>query len=173
MSQPKTSDRLHQSQATLGVKAGASLEDVSTTYYTLIKKFPVNPTEEDEERLQKVKSAYDYLRHAHAPARRKPLGAAAKRRILVSVTILLTVASLAGLVVMNYTAIKQSMTHYDKGAVLRFKNQSEPFGEVVTFDSHHQFPTGNPSPAYGFRTTGSEETVWVGQRLVVTGMIPI
>ncbi len=172
MAQAKTRGRLHQYLETLGVRPGASLEDVSTAYYTLIKKFPENPTEEEEERLKKVKYAYDFLRHAYAPPKKKPLRALATRRMLVPLLACLAAVGLLVLVKMNYGAIKIRVTHYENGAVLRFSDQAAPYGEVVAFEARHQFPAGSPSPAYAIRLAGKDETVWISQRLVVTGMVP-
>jgi len=168
----KTGEHLTSYLDTLGLKPGASLEDINTTYYTIIKKFPQNPTEEEEARLQKVKHAYDLLRRTYVPRQRKPLQNLVNRRFLVPAIGSLAAILLVILVAMNYSTIRLKMTHYDSGAVLRFKNQAEPFGEVVGFETQHRFPTGNPSPAYAIRLAGKDETVWISQRLVVNGMVP-
>ena len=169
----KTSEHLTSYLETLGLKPGASLEDVNTTYYTLIKKFPENPTEEEEARLQKVKHAYALLRRAYTPEERKPLQVLLDRRFLAPVVASLAAVLLVVLVVMNYSTIRLKMTHYESGAVLRLKNQDQPFGQVVGFEAMHRFPTGNPSPAYAIRLAGKDETVWISQRLVVNGMVPV
>ena len=168
----KTSEHLNTYLETLGLKPGVSLEDVNTTYYTLIKKFPENPTEEEEARLQKVKHAYALLRRAYAPEKRKPVEALLNRRVLVPVIASLAVVLLGVLVAMNYHTIQLKTTHYESGAVLHLKNQDQPFGQVVGFEAMHQFPNGNPSPAYAIRLAGKEETVWISRRLVVNGMVP-
>jgi hypothetical protein len=168
----KTSEHLTIYLETLGLKPGVSLEDVNTTYYTLIKKFPENPTEEEEAQLQKVKHAYALLRRAYTPEERKPLQALLERRFLAPAVASLAAILLVVLVAMNYDAIRMKMTHYKSGAVLRLKNQDQPFGQVVGFEAMHQFPTGNPSPAYSIRLAGKDETVWISQRLVVSGMVP-
>jgi hypothetical protein len=165
-------ERYSQYFEALGVKTGAALEDLNTAYYTLIKRFPENPTEDEEERLHKVMHAYGFLCRAYAPSRRQKLVALMKPKILVPVLGTLSAIAIAILVAMNYQAIKLQMTFYDNGTELRFKNQAEPFGRVVAYESQHQFPTGNPSPAYGFRKPGEKETVWISQRLVVSGMVP-
>lgn len=168
----KTSEHLTSYLDTLGLKPGASLEDVNTTYYMLIKKFPENPTEEEEARLQKVKHAYDTLRRTYVPEVRKPIQDLVNRRFLVPAIGALAAVLLVVLVAMNYGTIKMKMTRYEPGAVLRLKSQAVPFGQVVDFEAQHRFPTGNPSPAYSIRLAGKDETVWVSQRLVVTGMVP-
>lgn len=168
----KTSDHLTSYLDILGLKPGASLEDVNTTYYTLIKRFPQNPTEEEEARLQKVKHAYDLLRRTYVPEVRKPIRDLVNRRFLVPAIGTLAAVLLVVLVAMNYGTIKMKMTRYEPGAVLRLKSQSVPFGQVVDFEARHRFPTGNPSPAYAIRLADKDETVWVSQRLVVTGMVP-
>ena len=171
MAQTVAGGRLNQYLETLGVKPGASPEDVNTAYYTLIKKFPQNPTEEEEERLQKVKYAYDFVRHAYAPVKKKPLLALPDRRILAPVLAGLAVIGIVVLVAMNYGAIRLKMTHYENGDVLRFKNQSAPYGQVVGYEALHPFPSGYPSPAYSIRLADREETVWISRRLVVNGMV--
>ena len=168
----KTSEHLTVYLETLGLKPGASLADVNTTYYMLIKKFPENPTEEEEAQLQKVKHAYDLLRRTYVPEKRKPLQDLVSRRYLVPAIGALAAILLVVLVAMNYSTIRMKMTRYEPGAVLRLKDQAVPFGEVVGFEAQHRFPTGNPSPAYSIRLSGKEETVWISQRLVVNGMVP-
>ena len=169
----KTSERLTNYLDALGLKPGASLEDVNTTYYTLIKKFPENPTEEEEAQLQKIKHAYDLLRRTYVPEEKKPLQVLLDRRLLAPAVASLAAILLVVLVVMNYGTIRLKMTHYESGSVLRFKNQAEPYGQVVDFEAMHKFPTGNPSPAYAIRLARKNETVWISQRLVVNGMVPV
>ena len=157
---------------TLGVKPGVPLDEVSTTYYTLIKKFPENPTEEEEARLHEIRHAYSLLRRACSPDEKRPLARLMDRRILLPVMSVLTLLALAALVAMNYSTIRLKMTHYPNGAVLRMKNRSEPYGRIVGYEARHQFSAGNPSPAYSIRLSGKDETVWVSERLVVNGMVP-
>ena len=167
----KTSEHLTSYLDTLGLRPGASLADVNTTYYTLIKRFPENPTEEEEARLQKVKHAYDLLRRTYVPEEKKPLQDLVNRRYLVPAIAGVAAVLLVVLVAMNYSTIRLKMTHYKPGAVLRLKSQAVPFGQVVGFEALHRFPTGNPSPAYSIRLAGKDETVWVSQHLVVSGMV--
>jgi hypothetical protein len=157
---------------TLGLKPGAPVDEISTTYYTLIKRFPENPTEEEEARLHEIRHAYDLLRRAYVPAEKKVLAELMHRRLLVPVLSVLTVLAIGVLVAMNYSTIKLKMTHYENGAVLRLKNQSEPYGQIVGYEARHLFPEGNPSAAYSIRLAGQDETVWVSERLVVNGMVP-
>jgi hypothetical protein len=157
----------------LGLKSGASLDAINTAYYMLIKRFPENPTEEDEASLQEIKRAFEMLKRSHVPPKRKTIKVLMTRRLLIPVMSALTVAALAGLVAVNWSAIKLSMTHYEPGAVLKFKGQGQPYGEVTGFDPRHKWDTGNPSPAYSIRLQGSQDVVWVGERLVVNGMTPV
>ena len=157
----------------LGLKSGATLDAINTAYYMLIKRLPQNPTEEDEVRLQEIKRAYEMLKRTHVAARRKVGRVLFSRRLLIPVMSALTVVALAGLVAVNWGAIKLSMTHYEPGAVLRLKSQGQPYGEVTGFDPRHRWDVGNPSPAYSIRLEGTQDVVWVGERLVVNGMIPV
>ncbi len=155
----------------LGLRPGATLDEVNTTYYTIIKKFPENPTEEEEARLQELKHAYDMLRRSYAP-REKGIEVLLNRRLLIPTLSALTVVLLVALVALNYGTIKLKMTHYQTGAVLRLRSESQAYGEVVGFEPLHTFPIGNPSAAYAIRLTGGQQTVWVSERLVVNGMAP-
>jgi hypothetical protein len=157
----------------LGLKSGASLDAINTAYYMLIKRFPPNPTEEDEASLQGIRRAYEMLKRTHTPQRRRTIKVLLTRRLLIPIMSALTVAALAGLVAVNWGAIKLSMTHYEPGAVLRLKGQGQPYGEVTGFDPRHKWDTGNPSSAYSIRLQGSQDVVWVGERLVVNGMTPV
>ncbi len=157
----------------LGLKNGATLDAINTAYYMLVKRFPENPTEEDEARLQEIKRAYELLKRTHVPAKRKVVKVLLSRRLLIPVMSVLIVISLAALVAVNWSAIKLSMTHYEPGAVLRLKDQGQPYGEVTGFDPRHKWDVGNPSPAYSIRLQGTQDVVWVGERLVVNGMSPV
>ena len=156
----------------LGLPPGASLDEVSTTYLIIIKRFPANPTEEEEARMQELKHAYDMLRRSYVPKQAKTLTNLFDRRYLAPVGIVAAVLMTATLVMMNYSTIKMKMIRYEPGEVLRLKTQMEPYGQVVGFEPHHAFPTGNPSSAYAIRLQGNSETVWISERLVVNGMIP-
>ena len=165
-------EHLNRYLETLGLKPGASLDEVSTAYYTLVKKFPENPTEEQEARINELRHAYGLLRRAYVPKEKKVLAVLANRRLLLPVMGVLSLLLLGVAVAMNYSTIKLKMTHYETGAVLRLKNGSEPYGQVVGYESRHRFPAGNPAAAYAIRLSGRDETVWVGERLVVNGMVP-
>ena len=157
----------------LGLKSGARLDAINTAYYMLIKRFPENPTEEDEKRLQEIKRAYEMLKRTHVPAKRKSVKGFVSRRLLIPVMSALVVLSFAGFVAFNWKAIRLSMTHYQPGAVLRLNGQGQPYGEVTGFERHHRWDLGNPSPAYSIRLQDSQDVVWVGERLVVNGMTPV
>jgi len=157
----------------LGLKSGATLDAINTAYYMLIKRLPENPTEDDETRLQEIKRAYEMLKRTRVAPKRKVVKVLLSRRLLIPVMSALTVASLAGLVAVNWGSIKLSMTHYEPGAVLKLKGQGQPYGEVTGFEPHHTWDTGNPSSAYSIRLEGSKDVVWVGERLVVNGMTPV
>ncbi len=166
-------DPQNRSLETLGLKPGASLEEINTTYFTLIKRFRENPTEDEEAQLVALRNAYDRLRKGYVPAARPSIAAPADRRMIVPALTILSILLLGALVLLNYGTIKMKMTHYDNGSVLRLKSKTEPFGEIVGYESSHRFPTGNPSPAYAIRLSGRQETLWVSERVVVIGMARI
>jgi hypothetical protein len=161
----------------LGVGPNASFDAINTAYYTCIKRFPGNPTEEDEARLQEVKRAYDILKRNYQPkeAKRFSLGLSFSihskaTRALLGVAV---VAMLGGLLAMNWKMLRLKMVHYDKGTVVALKGKSEPYGQIVGYETMHRFPAGNPSAAYELKLEGRDMTVWVGERLVVNGMQPL
>lgn len=157
----------------LGLKNGATLDAINTAYYMLIRRLPENPTEEDEARLQEIKRAYEMLKRTHVPQQRKAVRVLLSRRLLIPVMSVLIAISLAALVAVNWSAIRLGMTHYEPGAVLQLKGQGQPYGQVTGFDPRHKWDTGNPSPAYSIRLQGTQDVVWVGERLVVNGMSPV
>jgi curved DNA-binding protein CbpA len=163
------SGHLNRYLEVLRLRPGATLDEVNTTYYTIIKKFPQNPTEEEEQRLQELKHAYDMLRRSYAP-KKKGIVVLLNKRLLIPTLSALTVVLLVALVVLNYGTIKLKLTHYNTGAVLRLKRESQPYGEVVGFEARHAFPIGNPSAAYAIKLADGQQTVWVSERLVVNGM---
>lgn len=168
-----SSQHLQRYYEVLGLKSGASLDAINTAYYMLIKRFPENPTDEDEASLQEIKRAYEMLKRSHVPAKRKTIKVLMSRRLMIPVMSALVVVSFAALIAFNWSAIKLSMTHYEPGAVLKLKGQGQPYGAVTGFEPRHRWEVGNPSAAYSIRLQGSQDVVWVGERLVVNGMTPV
>jgi len=167
-----STEHISRCLATLGMKPGATLDEVNTTYYTLIRRFPDNPTEEEEARVAAIRHAYGLLRRAYVPPQKKGLKAVLDRKILLPAMAVMTVLLMGAMVALNYHTLRLKLTHYNTGAVVRLKDKQEPFGQIVGFETRHQFPTGAPAAAYSIRLTGREETVWVSERLVVNAMVP-
>lgn len=168
-----STDPLRRHLATLGVKPGASLDELNTSYYTLVKKFPDNPTEEDEIRIQEIRHAYQFLKRAYVPPEKKPLTALLGKRPLVPILIAAALLGVGAIVTLNYKTLRMQVVHYKTGQLVRMKDKSEPFGEIVGFEARHRFPSGAPSGAYSILRMGSREPIWVGERLVVNGMVPM
>ena len=146
---------------------------MNTCYFTLVKKFPENPTEEDEIRIQEIRHAYTFLKRAYVPPKKKPLSALLGRRHLVPILIIAALLGIGAIVTLNYKTLRLQLVHYKAGQWVRLKDKSEPFGEIVGFEARHRFPSGTPSGAYAIQTTGSREPIWVGERLVINGMVPM
>ncbi|HYV20839.1 MAG TPA: J domain-containing protein [Verrucomicrobiae bacterium] len=157
----------------LGVGPNASFDAINTAYYTLIKRFPENPTEEDEARLQEVKRAYDILKRNYQPKEEKSFHFAFDKKVALPLLAVTVVAMLAGLVALNWKNLRLKMVHYNAGTVVALKGHSEPYGQITGYEAMHRFPAGNPSAAYEMKLDGRETTVWVSERLVVNGMQPL
>jgi hypothetical protein len=157
----------------LGVGRNASFDAINTAYFMYIKRFPENPTEEEEARLQEIKRAYDFLRRGYQPKVVKQARFVMDKRVAMPLMGLLSLALLAGLVAFNWKTIRLKMVHYQDGAVLSLKGQGTPFGQVIGYEPSHRFASGNPSGAYLLRLQEGGTEVWVGERLVVNGMTPV
>jgi hypothetical protein len=157
----------------LGVGRNASFDAINTAYFTYIKRFPENPTEEEEARLQEVKRAYDSLRRGYQPKVEKRARLQIDKRIVAPLAMLAVLALLGGAVALNWSTLRVKMVRYQSGTVLSLKGQPEPFGQVTGYESGHRFPTGNPSGAYLLRLQQGGDEVWVSERLVVNGMTPL
>jgi hypothetical protein len=154
----------------LDLRPGASLDEVNTAYFTVVEKFPENPTEEDEARTQELRRAYDILRRAYVPPQKKVIEVLFDNRLIVPLMSFAAAAFLGVLIYANRGTIKIKMTRYEPGAVLRLKSASAPFGTIVGYEAAHRFPAGAPGAAYEIRLDGKQETLWVSERLVVNGM---
>lgn len=157
----------------LGVGSNASFDAINTAYYTLIKRFPENPTEEDEARLQEVKRAYDILKRNYQPKAEKSFHLAFDKRFALPLLGATAAILLAVLVALNWKNLRLKMVHYNPGTVVALKGHSEPYGRITGYEAVHRFPAGNPSGAYEMKLDGRETTVWVSERLVVNGMQPL
>jgi DnaJ-like protein len=161
----------------LGVGPNATFDAINTAYYTCLKRYPENPTEEDDARLQEVKRAYEILRRNYQPKETRTfswgLSLSFGRKTTLPVLGAVTLLLLGGLVALNWKNLRLKMIHYDKGTVVALKGTSEPYGTIAGYESMHRFPAGKPSPAYELKLEGRDMTVWVGERLVVNGMQPL
>jgi len=158
----------------LGVPRNASFDAINTAYFTYIKRFPQNPTEEEEARLQEIKRAYDVLRRGYQPkVEKRRARAPIDRRIVALFGTLSLVVLTAGAVWLNWNSIRVKLIHYENGTVLALKGQSAPYGQITGYERVHHFATGNPSSAYLLRLQEDGNDVWVSERLVVNGMTPV
>ena len=156
-----------------GAAPGSTLDEINTAYFTMVKRFPENPTEEEEANIQEIRRAYDIVRRRYVPPKTKAFQIIFDKRVIIPL-MTVSVLALGGFFLwMNWNNVKMKMTHYEAGDVLRLTNAGEPYGTVTGYESVHRFPFGAPAPAYSIKLNGKEETVWVSERLVVLGMAPI
>lgn len=161
----------------LGVKPGATLDEIHTAYYLHVEKFAHDPTERDIEEQRKLQHAYAVLRRAYEPSEGPPAafsaGIGRETRKWLAVATVVAVVGAGALLYMNYATIRLHLTDVAPGTVLRVKDQAVPYGTVVGFDPTHRFHTGQPVPAYEIRRSDSGETVWLSKRVVVKGMVAV
>jgi hypothetical protein len=77
----------------------------------------------------------------------------------------LVVVAFGALIALNW-GLHQAQHDATSRARSSSSGQGQPYGEVTGFDPP-QVDTGNPSSAYSIRLQGSQDVVWVGERLVV------
>jgi len=166
-------DRLTRCLATLGLKPGASLDEINTTYFTILKRFPEHPTADDEAYMQELRRAYDILRRTYVAPQKKVVKVVFDKRMAVPLLGAATVVLAGVLLYLNWGTVRLQMTHYEPGAVLRLRSADVPFGTIVGYEAAHRYPAGKPGAAYEVRLEGKSETVWVSERLIVNGMVPV
>ena len=165
-------DRLDRYFELLGLTPGVSKDEINTTYYMLIEKFPKNPTEEEEAQLQEVKHAFTILQRNYTATEPKRRIGFKPRTMLPILGTLVLVLGIT-FVVMNYQDIRLMVVEYQPGDVVRFKDKDVSFGTLLRYDPEHQFHTGPPTPAYEIRLADKEETIWLSDRIVIKGMIVV
>jgi hypothetical protein len=160
---------------TLGVKRGASMDEIHTAYYLLIEKYSHNPTEDEAEEQLKLQHAYNILCRSYEEPEPTSPGDAAERssKLGLKIAIALLVVSIPAVVAMNFSALKLQMTEIDPGTVVRLKDSNAPYGTILRYDPAHRFHTGRPLPAYEIQLRGGDGTVWLSKRVVVKGMVPV
>lgn len=168
-----TTDRMTRCLATLGLRPGASLDEINTTYYTILKRFPERPTEDDEAHMRDLRRAYEVLRRGYVPPRKKSAGFHLDKRFAMPLLGVATVALAGVLLYLNWGTVRLKITYYEPGVVLRLKTAAVPYGTIVGYNAQHRFPAGRPGAAYEVRLEGKSETVWVSERLIVNGMVPV
>ena len=166
------SDQLERYLAILGVRPGATKDEINTVYFALLEQLPDNPTEEDEARLQEVKHAYSILQRNYRPVVERG-SVARKLRSLVPVLGLTVLVLGVVLSALNYQNIRLAVVEYHPGDVVRWNSQSEPYGKVLSYDPTHRFHTGEPSAAYEIRLNDRDETIWLSERIVIKAMVPM
>jgi hypothetical protein len=157
----------------LDLRPGATLDEVNTAYFTVVKRFPENPTDEDEARMHELKRAYDVLRRAYVPPARKARRVLFDKRFVRPLLGVAAVALASVLLYLNWGTVKLKMTRHEPGTVVRLNNAAAPFGTIVAYEKTHRFPAGAPGAAYQVRLEGRTDTVWVSERLIVNGMVPV
>jgi hypothetical protein len=159
----------------LGVKRGATMDEIHTAYYLLIEKYSHNPTEEEVEEQLKLQHAYNILcRSYDEPEERSTADKTGRdSKLLLKIGAFLLIVGIPALVAMNLSALKLRMADVDPGTVVRLKDSNAPYGTVLRFDPAHKFHVGKPAPAYQIQLRGSEEKVWLSKRVVVKGMVPV
>jgi len=166
-------DRMARCLETLGLRPGASLDEINTTYYTILKRFPENPTEHDEAHMRELRRAYEILRRTYVPPQKRVVRVLMDKRLAIPLLGVATAVLAGVLLYLNWGAIKLQTTHYEPGEVLRLKSANVPFGTIVEYDAAHKYPVGRPGAAYEIRLEGKTDTVWVSERLIVNGMVPV
>jgi len=158
----------------LGVAPSVTIDELNTAYYLALERFPEHPTEEQAEEQQQLQHAYAVLRKVVGSRRptRRPWIAAGVPLALGAVGFA-ALAALA-LLVLNLGTLKLKLTHFEPGDVLRFEAHEVSYGEVVGYESKHRFSSGSPAPAYQLRRTdGSDEVIWLSERVVEQGMVRV
>lgn len=166
-------DNLDRYFSILRLQPGASKDEINTAYYSILNNLPEDPTEEEAARIQQIKHAWSILQRNYRPvARRRP----APRRKPRSLIPLLGLAALVLAIVffaVNYDNVRLAIVEYHPGDMVRWQNQSEPYGRVLRYDPAHRFHIGAPAPAYEIRLEGKDETIWLSERIVIKAMVPM
>jgi len=160
----------------LGLKQGATLDEIHTAYYLHIERFSHDPTEEELEEQRKVQHAYAVLRRAHEPSEASPkvsANAASGTRKWLAIAVVLAMVGAAALVAMNYSAIRLRLSDVEPGTVVRLKDRTVPYGTVLAFDQAHRFHVGQPVAAYQIRRADTGEIEWLSKRVVVNGLVEV
>jgi len=159
----------------LGLKPGASMDEIHTAYYLLIEKYSHNPTEDEADDQLKLQHAYNILCRSYEEPEQSSPGDSADRnpKRTLKIAGALLIVCIPAIVAMNFSALKLRMTEIDPGTVVRLKDSNAPYGTILRYDPSHKFHTGAPSPAYQIHLRGGDETVWLSKRVVVKGMVPV
>ncbi len=166
-------DRLEQCLNLLGVNPGASLEEINTAYFMILKRLPENPTEEDEEYQNHVVQAYAFIKRSYVPPPAVRVRLPLDRSFLTPVAIVLVIVLAVSVLVMNFGTLRVMMTRYEPGVTLRWRNQTETYGQVVAYEPGHRFENGEPFAAYQIRLAAHDEKIWLSENLVVRGMVQV
>lgn len=167
------SDNLARYFAILRVEPGASREEINTAYYSILERLPKNPTEEEDKQIQQIKHAWAILQRNYRPAvKQRRVAAHGRRSMLPILGLALMVLGIAFLA-FNYQSIRLAVVEYHPGDVVRWQNKSEPYGKLLRYDPTHRFHTGEPSPAYEIKLEGTDEKIWLSERIVIKAMVPM
>lgn len=166
-------DRLEHCLSLLNLEPGASLEEINTAYFMILKRLPGNPTEEEEEYQTQVMQAYALIKRSFVPSPQPHVRPPITRNLMAPVAVVLAVVLAVSVLVLNFGTLKLMMTRYEPGATLRWRNQTEPYGQVVAYEPGHRFDKGDPFAAYQIRLAARDETIWLSENLVVRGMVPV
>jgi hypothetical protein len=168
---------LDQYLTLLGLRPGASLQQITSNYFFLLKKFPEHLSADQLAAKQQLQHAYEVLKKAYssrAPVRvrRKRRKAQGERSRAITLGLGTALILLFGVfLALNSTNLKIQLVNHEVGDLLLWKGTNEPYGKVIQFQSDHSFSTGLPGPAYEIQLSDSSETIWVSERIVEDRMV--
>jgi hypothetical protein len=167
-------DRMTHYLSLLGVQPGATLDEINASYYCLLEQFPDNITEVEDARLAELQHAYSIVRRYYVEdevrPKRKKKRSSDTTLSSVAVGGTLAVIMAVVLVILNFSTLRLAVVRYEPGDIVRWENETTPYGQILRYESDHQFHTGKPARAYEIRLAGTGETVWLSHRVVVKGM---
>ena len=183
------SSQLQRHEATLGVPPGASMDEINNAYYFALESLGQRLTEEQEERLQKLRHSYAVLSRAHEahgtknppPATPAPdpraqftnVGPGKSRRGAWTALAAVACLVLGGVMVVRSTAVQLKLNQFEPGTAIRVDGREGTYATVVEFDPAHRFHTGSPVAAYRLELADGTGEIWLAERVVEQAMSPV
>jgi hypothetical protein len=160
--------KMMQCLRVLGLKPGASMEDVKNAQLIYKSALADDRSPEARDKLERVEKAVRFVTVCSRQRPKKRNRLHEHRFLILSVAMLVILAVFAWFHFAD--ALRPYLVDYEAGDVLHRYETGTRFGVVIDFEEDHLFPAGTRQDAYQIRLHPTDKEIWVAARTARTAL---